>query len=214
MWRGWKRKKYEKKKTFGSNDGRNDTKKESKKSRSVKNITPIGKEMRMPPLALELELTPQGQNPNKTAISPMMTTLTDNDSNSVNFYNTEATKNTVIAKLIELDLNERGDGGNSDGDEDGFADLNEFHQSTIYNKLKWCTNDYSAIKANVYDAEENGWCSLVGSDVFLPSATGRVAEDGNDNIMGDEPQHMTCLENAPEGWLPAGPPATFKLKQE
>ncbi len=91
--------------------------------------------MRKPPLALELELTPQGQNPNKTVISPMMTTLTDNGSNSVNFYNTEATTNTIIAKLIELDLNERGDGGNSDEDGDGFADLNEFHQSTIYNKL-------------------------------------------------------------------------------
>ncbi len=69
-------------------------------------MIPIGKETRKPPLALESELTSPGQNPNNTAISPMTTTLIDNNINSVHSYYTEATKNTVIAKLS----NERGHG--------------------------------------------------------------------------------------------------------
>ncbi len=148
--------------------------------------------------AYNIQISPSGAMDNLTTISGI-SLLTDENSSLGSIHTDDATTDSLVQRLLAMDLN--GDGGNSDEDGDGFFDANGFADEASESNIDCELNGCADIEWNILDNDD---CRMFLAQVFYMK-----------NKSNEFPKNNKCnIKNAPDGWFPPRPPDDWEEKSK
>lgn len=109
-------------------------------------------------------LVPPGLARQSADLSPMTANAADDDDATFSSIDTAGNVDTAaVAGLARADLTEKGDGGDSDEEGDGYYLQNDMQEHANNTDIEKRTSDYNEIEETVLASEENGLECLAGN---------------------------------------------------